>query len=254
MKSTLKFTLIELLVVVAIIAILAAMLVPVLSQARVKARVTKCTSNLKQFGIGLLMYRGDFEDDMPPWLSTLNPEYISGKDLFVCPQDISAGHDGGRPGNSDEGPIFDIDQEAIDTGTTMEDNYTEVDDNLQNIGSTRNGLNIVYPRNQAIEYNSYFYEMSGAECGWAGSCIKDTNNDSWKTWGEVKLQQMDFGYGKNQGTFCDASGGKFDRDYFPVIRCVYHATKLWGQKEFMLNLSYNGNTFTGRYTWEMGHD
>ncbi|MFH1631676.1 MAG: DUF1559 domain-containing protein [bacterium] len=94
------FTLIELLVVIAIIAILAAILFPVFAKAREKARQTSCLSNLKQIGLGAMMYAQDYDETMPitqgyipaatlianqvEWIFTIQP-YIKNKQIYVCP-------------------------------------------------------------------------------------------------------------------------------------------------------------------------
>ena len=59
------FTLVELLVVIAIMAMLAALLFPVLAQAREAARRGTCLSNLRQLGIAFMMYAGDYDDTLP---------------------------------------------------------------------------------------------------------------------------------------------------------------------------------------------
>jgi len=81
------FTLIELLVVVAIISILAAILFPVFARARENARRAGCLSNLKQIGLGWMMYAQDYDERTPRynnWMNALQP-YVKSGQVFVCP-------------------------------------------------------------------------------------------------------------------------------------------------------------------------
>jgi prepilin-type N-terminal cleavage/methylation domain-containing protein/prepilin-type processing-associated H-X9-DG protein len=93
------FTLIELLVVVAIIGLLSAILFPVFARARENARRASCMSNMKQIGLGLMMYTQDYDEKYPaseaavgPYATTATPNWIAqlqpytkSWQVFLCP-------------------------------------------------------------------------------------------------------------------------------------------------------------------------
>jgi len=116
------FTLIELLVVIAIIAILAAILFPVFAQAREKARQITCVSNMKEIGIGFLMYSQDYDEYYMPcrvnapngaaeeWTNIIQPYikngtktsvYNSDGGIFFCPSFPDSGQANNYKGRDD---------------------------------------------------------------------------------------------------------------------------------------------------------
>ena len=93
------FTLIELLVVIAIIAILAAILFPVFMSAKQNARNMSCMANMKQLGLGIMNYAGDWHGRVPMLADNTRPShwgsiwafadgilpYVKNDRIYICP-------------------------------------------------------------------------------------------------------------------------------------------------------------------------
>jgi prepilin-type N-terminal cleavage/methylation domain-containing protein len=120
MRSSRGFTLVELLVVIAVLALLAAILLPVFAQARERARRTACIAHHKQLASAVLLYIQDYDETFPPALyevirqdqypawPVLTEAYSKGnRELTLCPSlgvgGSSWAYDAGSPGN---GPSY----------------------------------------------------------------------------------------------------------------------------------------------------
>ena len=162
------FTLIELLVVIAIIAILAAILFPVFAQARERARLASCTSNLKQFMLGIMMYTQDYDENMPlAWkikgqtgvkITQTGEEgagsrpqglwndimpYVKSQEIFRCPNDLK--YWGNKANNKTGGSAISVTRGKYTYYEAMGQSYKFTKDNFSIppevlAGSDKNGL------------------------------------------------------------------------------------------------------------------
>lgn len=83
------FTLIELLTVIGIIAVLATLLMSALSSAKQKARIAKCTSNLRQISLAFNMYFDDYRNRPQGYEELVEGDYLAAKEVLICPEDKS---------------------------------------------------------------------------------------------------------------------------------------------------------------------
>jgi prepilin-type N-terminal cleavage/methylation domain-containing protein/prepilin-type processing-associated H-X9-DG protein len=103
------FTLIELLVVIAIIAILAGMLLPVLSRAKESGRAAYCKGSMRQLTLGMLMYADDSKDYLP-WAGdvdrNLEPDWVFGGQPSTWTTNPARWKDPGYGHHAESGSIF----------------------------------------------------------------------------------------------------------------------------------------------------
>jgi len=217
-----RFTLIELLVVIGIIAILAGMILPAFSGARVSARRTYCLNNLKQLAIGVQNYRTEYDDKYPAWLSNLYPIWVKSKDIYVCPSD---------PRNVTEegatGPV-----RSASRPNKSGYGYDEAKPSFDAPGPNKNYYPDWEPPNEDVPHVSYIYEFCGAvwPTEWEGPDPDDNGYCEIST----------------DGTWQGAKKNNLARrsewiSKMPMIRCFWHALlpEMWP----VLNVSTTGNAY-----------
>ena len=237
------FTLIELLVVILIIGVLGSALVVSVQSSYKQARQANCKSNLRQFGVSLTIYRGEHDNQTPPWSSNLYPDYVDDRGLFICRADKNGGEDRPRP--------EDLVRLINDTGNSA--------DSASYWDNDKNGNTL---RNRAIKCCSYFYEFSVASArGWydgdplpAGTVIS--------TMADFKTVQLRYG---DQANIVNGKQMPYSASRVPIVRCYHHFRdqKVLGyqnaggrrtdrvKKDYItINVAYAGNVFVGPTWWE----
>lgn len=232
------FTLIEIMVVIAIIGILAAIALPVISAGRKKAREDQCMSNLSQIWLALQNYdeHNEGEYNYPDRLTYLfdkqyvERSYLGDPRLFLCPNDHTNGRDGGKP---DINPA---------SGRSLTNQYPETDEG-PDIAATY----LPDEDRSRQSWLSYLFEFSGAPCDWWEDVLETKDKDDY-SWREVKIAQLQHGdaYSRRFGVH------RYPETAFPLLRCFWHQQDLQKTKEEnVFNLALGDRNFfrSGPY-WE----
>lgn len=235
--------------VIGIIGILVSSLILTFNKAKAQARQTDCKSNLRQFGVAVLIYRSDHSSQNPAWLSCLYPEYVDDQRLYVCRSDPNHG----------TGTAYPAELPALSSTYTQ----TPVDDNDNN-NSVRVPLNC----NQNIRACSYFYEFSVVPSPWSTlTPTLDSRNiknvEPFARYCDFKNAQRQ--YGDQANVNLDGSYKPYSDSRMPIIRCFNHIHEGhipgYANQGFMqsgritnekitLNVAYAGNVYVGPVWWE----
>jgi hypothetical protein len=199
---------------------------PALGKAREKANQATCINQLKQFSLACTIYRSDYRDRFPYWLSSLYPDYVPTQKLYRCPMDKKFDGDP-HPYDGQKAEMF------YDTpGRTSADQEP-------NFGSSKK-------RNLQGKGISYLFQMCNGKTnstaeGWFGCSASDC-----PTLADCKEYQLE-----NAN-----DGAGWDPTIFPIISCFWHVKKHKGenteQSAPVLQIAYSGNFFMSKVHWEDG--
>jgi prepilin-type N-terminal cleavage/methylation domain-containing protein/prepilin-type processing-associated H-X9-DG protein len=200
------FTLIELLIVIAIIAILAALLLPVLSRAKETGRRIYCMNNLKQLDLACQMYVNEAQGAYPPrdntsrWANRLYANYGQNINLLLCPTDTLLPMDPATVGSSPSNNVPDAsprsyfingwnDYFAVQFNTT---DWGTIETDMYNYGSGIKGSVIPFPTDTIVfgekEHSAGDFYMDLLENGgndFTGIAEQGRHDNSGRTSGQA---------------------------------------------------------------------
>ena len=212
------FSLIELFMLLIFISIVSSLLIPTLGNARKQAKNSQCLNNMRNIGMSIAAYSCQFDNQYPPWISTLNPVFLPATDVYHCPFD-------GNPPN----------RKPYHWISHPQSGYQEAYDRPK-------PKDFIYPQgnkrlNSRVIEVSYFYEFTDSVC----TLNKPVNDHiSWNMFKTDALQN-----GKNKYTKVPF---KKDLNHFPVLRCFWHLK--YKSNKPVINISPEGNVFYSYLDWE----
>ena len=264
------FTLIELLVVIAIIAILAAILFPVFSKAREKARQTKCTSNLKQMVLALQIFTQENDEKLPlaseAWSAIGVPPAV-----LICPTKGKSAPNGyvyngfadgltlGEINDHTQAPMF-IDGEAPDNIATDEALHLQkrhggkmiagfLDGHVELVGSVRLAL-----ISQAVVDYNWLLMPPDLVTPFIGSSLASsgTGHGDYRyiRWGELWIPN---GALTGNGTVDYWAGVRFSSPHsVSTVRVQWWSNEGALLRKFYVQGSADGNSFTDIGSYDYG--
>jgi competence protein ComGC len=218
LKRVKPFSLVELFMLLIFISIISTLFIPTLGRARKEAKTSLCINNMRRIGIAIAAYSCQFNNQYPPWISSLNPTFLPSQDLYHCPFDAN-------PPNT----------KPYQWISHPEQRFQEAYDRPKPKG-------FIYPQgnkrwNSEVIKVSYFYEFTDSVC----SLVNPQDNKL--SWNMVKTYSLN--HGKNKYTNVPF---KNDIDHFPILRCFWHLR--YKNVEPVINISPEGNSFYSTLTWE----
>jgi prepilin-type N-terminal cleavage/methylation domain-containing protein/prepilin-type processing-associated H-X9-DG protein len=227
-SSRRAFTLIELLVVIAIIAILAAMLLQSLAKAKNRANQINCLNNMRQLGLGIMLYLPEYRDSFPGIASRgqtfHNEDWIHWWPVGTV----------GNTGNTCQG--VQNSQVSVMLGTARGTNIfrcpMDRNDQLRNL--------------QTPVYN-YSYTFNGNNTSSKGMGLQYSNN----TWNYFKLNQVKRAADKIM--FIEEPGSDFERPPGSTGSCLDDGRADFGTTKDRNTMALRHSRKTGNVTFADGH-